>query len=621
MAESFSSYWVKQAVREKLAAEIVKSARDSQVPGDGYSQLLPTPSSGLEAVTPDTLPPDLRLSKTEKVKAPPTLPETSRICIIGAGVTGLYIAMILDSLAIPGLTYDILEGSGRTGGRMLTHYFSDKEHDYYDIGAMRFPNINIMQRTFDLFKLLELPLIKYYLSDGAIKTPQMYNDRTIVKGGNYPAETDPFHVAKSHGGSVPDETVDKGVDGVLAEAFQYYKDIMAKDFQKGFEELMKVDEYSTRQYLRDPNHQNLDFYSIQWLETNNTSSNLFDQAFTESVIDSYDFDSPEGEHWVCIDGGTSLVTKKMEKSIMGSVEHYKRVNKIVPNENKDLIVSVVNEVKPREPYTTVFTTTSLGCLQRIDLTALSLHPSQKDAIRALHYDDSAKVAIKFSYPWWIVDCGITSGGTGNTDIPIRTCVYPSYNLHDGPKKEAVLLCSYTWSQDATRIGSLINRHSPEGEGELLEVMFDNLARLHEDNYHTETEGKGTLSELRDIIKGAYVTHHAFSWSHDPFTSGAFALYGPGQFRNLAPYLRRPAADSRFHICGEHVSCHHAWIVGSLNSAYMAVHRFLNSFNMFKYIELMEDKWGTVHELDDGVDGTEHLQIALGRLEKGQHVRV
>lgn len=54
------------------------------------------------------------------------------------------------------LSYDILEGSDRVGGRMLTHYFSDKEHDYYDIGAMAFPDIPVMQRTFKLFTKLNI---------------------------------------------------------------------------------------------------------------------------------------------------------------------------------------------------------------------------------------------------------------------------------------------------------------------------------------------------------------------------------------------------------------------------------------------------------------------------------
>ena len=57
--------------------------------------------------------------------------------------------MILDELDITNLSYDILEGSDRIGGRVFTHYFSplkERPHDYYDVGAMRFPNVKIMQK-------------------------------------------------------------------------------------------------------------------------------------------------------------------------------------------------------------------------------------------------------------------------------------------------------------------------------------------------------------------------------------------------------------------------------------------------------------------------------------------
>ena len=44
------------------------------------------------------------------------------VCIIGAGMAGLYTAMILDSLGIP---YQIIEANtqARVGGRLYTHHF------------------------------------------------------------------------------------------------------------------------------------------------------------------------------------------------------------------------------------------------------------------------------------------------------------------------------------------------------------------------------------------------------------------------------------------------------------------------------------------------------------------
>lgn len=81
------------------------------------------------------------------------------IGIVGAGVSGLFSAMVFDWLnehpELKGklkINYDILEAAGeeRLGGRLYTHKFSEgdpvKTHDYYDVGAMRFPNNDIMKR-------------------------------------------------------------------------------------------------------------------------------------------------------------------------------------------------------------------------------------------------------------------------------------------------------------------------------------------------------------------------------------------------------------------------------------------------------------------------------------------
>ena len=47
--------------------------------------------------------------------------------------------------------YEIIECNteDRLGGRLYTHYFSkdtDESHDYCDVGAMRFPDIPVMEQ-------------------------------------------------------------------------------------------------------------------------------------------------------------------------------------------------------------------------------------------------------------------------------------------------------------------------------------------------------------------------------------------------------------------------------------------------------------------------------------------
>lgn len=86
-----------------------------------------------------TLPPAPKLPK--KIQAEPY---TGKVCIIGAGVTGLFIGMLLKYVGITDI--DIFEGNNRVGGRLYTHHFSgDTKHNYYDVGAMRVPEIPWMQ--------------------------------------------------------------------------------------------------------------------------------------------------------------------------------------------------------------------------------------------------------------------------------------------------------------------------------------------------------------------------------------------------------------------------------------------------------------------------------------------
>ena len=150
------------------------------------------------------------------------------------------------------------------------------------------------------------------------------------------------------------------------------------------------------------------------------------------------------------------------------------------NHCQKVSVTVKGERLPRS-YDAVFNSAPLGAMQRMDLTGLNLNWGTKQAIRSLGYGASCKVGIRFKTLWWRdpdVNLNINFGGVAKTDLPLRVCVYPSYNIHDKINQPGVLLCSYTWSQEAQRVASLISRKSPNEEDELRILLIHNLAKLH-----------------------------------------------------------------------------------------------------------------------------------------------
>ena len=97
----------------------------------------------------------------EQLSEPEETPkEGFKVGIIGAGAAGLFTGLIFDYLksrtqGALKINYDILEAASenRVGGRLYTYNFKPQPpenppgpHDYYDVGAMRFPKNPVMHR-------------------------------------------------------------------------------------------------------------------------------------------------------------------------------------------------------------------------------------------------------------------------------------------------------------------------------------------------------------------------------------------------------------------------------------------------------------------------------------------
>jgi monoamine oxidase len=214
------------------------------------------------------------------------------------------------------------------------------------------------------------------------------------------------------------------------------------------------------------------------------------------------------------------------------------------------------------------------------------------ALRECNYMPSFKAFITFKEQFWArlgsrQHAGL---GVGTSDKPNRQIVYPSY----GYEAQGGVLQIYCWAQDAERMGAL-----------------DDEARVNEC-----LKGIQYLYPEVDVqaVFAGYdpeVTTKTWFWDNHA-GGGAFALYRPGQFKNLYPALLTPEFEGHLNIAGECCSVHHGWIVGAMDSGYNAVFNILKQMQRDDLIAKMQQIWGvlTYPDIDSKADQVKELEAYL-----------
>ena len=135
---------------------------------------------------------------------------------------------------------------------------------------------------------------------------------------------------------------------------------------------------------------------------------------------------------------------ELEKGTLLKGKRVTAINPVLPKESgkaTSVYVEVQNEVEKRE-YDHVISTIPLSCLRTVDMSKCNLTYKMKAAIRALRYDASVKIAIKFSKRWWEEPSLLSVpqiGGVSKTDRPTRVVVYPSYGIGEKDKGATMIV--------------------------------------------------------------------------------------------------------------------------------------------------------------------------------------
>ncbi|CAG8645551.1 10764_t:CDS:2 [Ambispora leptoticha] len=533
------------------------------------------------SVAPFDRPPRLPINK------PTTKP---KICIIGAGMSGLFSALLLQKAGIQQIT--ILECQDRVGGRVHTQYFSENKEEklYGELGAMRLPVASEHQMVFDTIDYLNeripednrINLIDFIFSnenglyfyndvrgdDGKIENMAWANDTQNFNKLGFPS------------------TVHPDYKYLLYDAMSGFFRALDLDFESGLESLMKFDQHSVYSFLKEVYFPNLIPSLCQKFDVDDTiaamemtesATGLFRLSFVEAVMDAYTF-SNDSQKWKTIDYGMQRFPNSFPLAFEHEKHHgnveikykckvYKLESVDVDGVSKVRVHWEENGNNTNHTFDRVIITCPLGVVRHWDLPGLkNLEESperdsfynKKRAIRELNYDNSAKIFLKFRSRFW--EKSNIRGGSSTTDLPIRTVIYPSY--YDGKDIEnpAILLGSYTWANDAAKFAPHLQDN--------VRLCLKDLKILHGD-------------QIEDLWDKDPKYNRSIYWPNEPTTVGAFALFGPSQYSDLMyPMIK---SMYNIHWAGEHTDIHHAWIVGALNSAVRVVQEILVHSDM-------EEEW-------------------------------
>jgi monoamine oxidase len=247
-----------------------------------------------------------------------------------------------------------------------------------------------------------------------------------------------------------------------------------------------------------------------------------------------------------IQGGNDLLPREFYKRLEGRIVQDGAVSKVEQFDDKVTVTfRASNGNTVSETADWFICTFPLAIVQGLEFSP-PLSDSKERAIRRIHYDSATKVLAKVNRRFWELDDNVYGGGSISDEL-ITSVWYPSDNQardRGESNKEALLLASYNWGQNARRMDAIPNE-------ELKGVICNQLSNLH--------PGLRTKNDVEDVYR--------WGWTNHQWSKGAYAAFFPNEHSDLYRELLMP--EGKVILAGEHTSLTHGWMQGALESALRA----------------------------------------------------
>ncbi|HSF42788.1 MAG TPA: NAD(P)/FAD-dependent oxidoreductase [Thermoanaerobaculia bacterium] len=528
-----------------------------------------------------------------------------RFLVLGAGMAGLAAAYELQQL---GYDVQILEGSGRVGGRVLTHRFANGSRG--ECGAMRVPLAH--DYTHHYAEVAGL---------GPEDWRRFWNTTRFFDVGGRFVRAEDFRaqiLPLFYSGLKPEEK--RAVDGrpsrdeALGALLQLYMEpifaqltvaeiqaLLAGDFR-----LPKLQAFDARTWCQVLEAQGASPAALELLGRGLSLKASWNWSFAAILRDELSQANPDnpGRNGILCeikDGMDRLTDGLANRLRAGTIRLYSRILGIRRNGDRGGVV-LVEDTRTGErstvPFDFLLCTLPFSVLRNLQIAGFS--PEKVDAIRALPYVPSSKVFLNYDRRWWEDAPFDAFGGRLVSDQPDGEVLIPrqSFFPADGAPapceevrpEEAAGLTAVT--ADGERLPGLFSLYT--GETPPPAPVFEaGLAAAEADRpgtilaAYTITEGaleacadpnpvQRVLASLPQPLAepAARLLKESFAWcwNQSEWTQGAFAITTPGYLSRYFQISKRE--EGSVYFAGEHVSITPGWIQGSLESSLREVARML-----------------------------------------------
>lgn len=525
--------------------------------------------------------------------------KNTSIAIVGAGITGLATALMLDSVGLH--NWEILEASHQVGGRLRTIYVGGTQ-EWAEMGPMRLPykikyksdNATLEYTdhamTFQLADWLNelnkdnqedlqvnfIPWIQHSPNellalgtgrhpDGRIPTRAEIAANSSL-GKPAPMDTQEYKDTKARMSSILAD--ERTLREIQQDVWRVHGRVMKEGLDDISQQNMLRNIWNVSPEVAAAIHGATD-YDVFWDEMHH-NSNLAQDGSKGALGET---------EWRCVDGGfsrfsTAILPHVRDRLILKrqvrGVEAIRNAQGNITGTRVSWVDVDVNrtQTKPQPQQTKSYDYTMLAVpftmTRMMSLPSFSPTLSWAMAERGLRFKDACKVALLFSERFWEHgERPIFGGYSTPPDAAVGALYYPVYGLNETGRPGLIL--HYRGGDWSSRFASLSDEQH-------VGMVLDAVASLH---------GEG----VRDLYTGHY---ERLCWLDEPFVATAWTRPDVAQHALFIPAYHRTEAN--VIVLGEHTAPTHAWVSSSLYSAVRGAVQLLLEVGLIDEAKELNQRW-------------------------------